>query len=69
MIFGSDRSSRKANLRSFVRPFVPSLSEALNLHLLGSYSRQEHSESIKQKFREPSDFIIPSEPNILRLVP
>ncbi len=35
--FGSDRSSRKANVRSFVRSFVrssvPSLSEALNLHL------------------------------------
>ena len=40
IIFGSDRSSRKANLRSFVRPFVrPSglnLSKALNLHLLTS---------------------------------
>ena len=36
-IFGSDRSSRKANLcsfvRSFVRPFVPNLSEAFNFHL------------------------------------
>ena len=35
-IFGSDRSSRNANLRPFFCPCGPNLSEALNLHLLTS---------------------------------
>ena len=45
----------------FVHPSVslsePSLSEALNLHLFGSDSLQEHSASIKQEFREQSESI------------
>ena len=55
---GSHRSSRNANLRSFIRSSEPSLSEALSL--------QEHSKSIMQAFREQS--VIPVEPKILRLV-
>ena len=35
-VFGSVRSSRSHNVRSFVHPFSPSLSRALNLHLLAS---------------------------------
>ena len=35
-IFGSDRSSRKANLSACVRSFGPSLSRAVNLHHSGS---------------------------------
>ena len=38
-----------------VRPFGPSLSEALNLNLFSSDSLQEHSESNKQAFREHSE--------------
>ena len=44
--FGSDRSSRNANVRSFVRSFVSNLSRAVNLHLSGLESDQralEHS--------------------------
>ena len=33
IVFGSDRSSRNANLRSFVCPSGLNLSKALNLHL------------------------------------
>ena len=50
-LFGSDMSSRNANLRLSVCPFVcssaPNLSEAFNLHLFGSGSLQKHSERIK----------------------
>ena len=35
-IFGSDRSSRNANLRSSVRPSSSSLYRAVNLHHSGS---------------------------------
>ena len=58
-LFGSDMSSRNANLRLSVCPFVcssaPNLSEAFNLHLFGSGSLQKHSESIKQASREHSE--------------
>ena len=53
-LFGSVRSSRNTNLRLSVRLCGPNLSEALNLHLFGSDSLQDHSESIKQAFREHS---------------
>ena len=39
-IFSSDRSSRSANVRPFVRSFVSNLSRAVNLHLSGSVSTQ-----------------------------
>ena len=56
-----------------IRKYHKSLSQALNIHLFGSESLQEHSESYKQAFREHSehseqlDCVIPSEPKILRL--
>ena len=61
LLVGSDRSSRNASLRSFVRSSSRSSS-------FWPDSLQEHSESIKQAFREQSDCVIPSEPKILRLV-
>ena len=74
IFFGSDRSSRNANLLSFiclsVHSFKPSLSGALNRYHFGSDSLQKHSESIKQALREQSDCVISSasEPKILRLL-
>ena len=35
-----------------IRKYHKSLSQALNIHLFGSESLQEHSESYKQAFRE-----------------
>ncbi len=64
MFFCSNRSARSHNLCLSEL----SLSEALNLHLFGSDSLQEHSENIKHAFREKSDCVIPPEPKILRPV-
>ena len=47
IVFGSDRSSRSHNLRSS----GPNLSEVFNLHLFGSDSIQEHSESTQRPIR------------------
>ena len=45
LVFGSNRSSRNANLFPSVRMSGPSLSGTLNLHLFDSDSLQEQSES------------------------
>ena len=68
-------------IRSSIRPSGPSLSSSLNLHLLGSDSLRPYLERLQDDFRiritsgllqgafrEQSDFVIPSEPKILRLV-
>ena len=55
MLMSGNHHLQRSEITAFVCSFVPSLSEALNFHLLHSDSLQEHSESIKGAFREHSD--------------
>ena len=62
LLFGSDRSSRNADLSQFVHSFVSNLSRDVNLHLSRSESNRstqeavrEHSESDQKALREHSE--------------
>ena len=70
-MFGSDRSSRNANVRIFVRSLGSSLSRAVNLHLTRSEIDQSTQGVIREHLGSNQSIsirVIQSEPKILRLV-
>ena len=73
LIFGSDRSSRNANVCSFVRLSIYSMKVCLE-HTIFIFWPQilqddfRIPQSTRTALKSHSDFVIPSEPKILRLV-